>query len=199
MTLAAVFTPGSAFTFAASAHARKGFGYTFAFAAFIYTCEGSGSFSFLSSRLAGLMSIFSTVFWMLAILYLETYTRYWERINDGNILTPFRNALYAARRSNMICFRSLEDVDISFDCQKEILYGDTYYYTSTALLKKIIKVQLRSYMPSDVLNRLKTAGVLSGSVPKTLTFAPNESKDFRFRTLLRSSLHQPGSRDLVEI
>ena len=53
--------------------------------------------------------------------YLETYTRYWERINDGNILTPFRNALYAARRSNMICFRSLEDVDISFDCQKEIL------------------------------------------------------------------------------
>ena len=71
--------------------------------------------------------------------YLETYTRYWERINDGNILTPFRNALYAARRSNMICFRSLEDVDISFDCQKEILYDDTYYYTSTALLKKIIK------------------------------------------------------------
>lgn len=131
--------------------------------------------------------------------YLETYTRYWERINDGNILTPFRNALYAARRSNMICFRSLEDVDISFDCQKEILYDDTYYYTSTALLKKITKAHLSSYMPSDVLNRLKTAGVLSGSVPKTLTFAPNESKDFRFRTLLRSSLHQPGSRDLVEI
>ena len=131
--------------------------------------------------------------------YLETYTRYWERINDGNILTPFRNALYAARRSNMICFRSLEDVDISFDCQKEILYDDTYYYTSTALLKKIIKAHLSSYMPSDVLSRLKTAGVLSGSVPKTLTFAPNESKDFRFRTLLRSSLHQPGSRDLVEI
>ena len=131
--------------------------------------------------------------------YLETYTRYWERINDGNILTPFRNALYAARRSDMICFRPLEDVNSSFECQKEILYDDTYYYTSTALLKKIIKVQLRSYMPSDVLNRLKTAGVLSGSVPKTLTFAPNESKDFRFRTLLRSSLHQPGSRDLVEI
>lgn len=131
--------------------------------------------------------------------YLETYTRYWERINDGNILTPFRNALYAARRSDMICFRPLEDVDSSFECQKEILYDDTYYYTSTALLKKIIKVQLRSYMPSDVLNHLKTAGVLSGSVPKTLTFAPNESKDFRFRTLLRSSLHQPGSRDLVEI
>lgn len=131
--------------------------------------------------------------------YLETYTRYWERINDGNILTPFRNALYAARRSDMICFRPLEDVDSSFECQKEILYDDTYYYTSTALLKKIIKVQLRSYMPSDVLNRQKTAGVLSGSVPKTLTFAPNESKDFRFRTLLRSSLHQPGSRDLVEI
>lgn len=131
--------------------------------------------------------------------YLETYTRYWERINDGNILTPFRNALYAARRSDMICFRPLEDVDSSFECQKEILYDDTYYYTSTALLKKIIKVQLRFYMPSDVLNRLKTAGVLSGSVPKTLTFAPNESKDFRFRTLLRSSLHQPGSRDLVEI
>lgn len=131
--------------------------------------------------------------------YLETYTRYWERINDGNILTPFRNALYAARRSDMICFRPLEDVDSSFECQKEILYDDTYYYTSTALLKKIIKVQLRSYMPSDVLNRLKTAGVLSGSVPKTLTFAPNESKDFRFRTLLRSTLHQPGSRDLVEI
>lgn len=131
--------------------------------------------------------------------YLETYTRYWERINDGNILTPFRNALYAARRCDMICFRPLEDVDSSFECQKEILYDDTYYYTSTALLKKIIKVQLRSYMPSDVLNRLKTAGVLSGSVPKTLTFAPNESKDFRFRTLLRSSLHQPGSRDLVEI
>ena len=131
--------------------------------------------------------------------YLETYTRYWERINDGNILTPFRNALYAARRCDMICFRPLEDVDSSFECQKEILYDDTYYYTSTALLKKIIKVQLRSYMPSDVLNRLKTAGVLSGSVPKTLTFAPNESKDFRFRTLLRSSLHQPGSRDLGEV
>lgn len=131
--------------------------------------------------------------------YLETYTRYWERINDGNILTPFRNALYAARRSNIICFYPLEDANSSFDCQKEILYDDTYYYTSTALLKKIIKVQLRSYMPSDVLNRLKTAGVLSGSVPKTLTFAPNDSKDFRFRTLLRSSLHQPGSRDLVEI
>ena len=131
--------------------------------------------------------------------YLETYTRYWERINDGNILTPFRNALYAARRCDMICFRPLEDVDSSFECQKEILYDDTYYYTSTALLKKIIKVQLRSYMPSDVLNRLKTAGVLSGSVPKTLTFAPNESKDFRFRTLLRSTLHQPGSRDLVEV
>lgn len=131
--------------------------------------------------------------------YLETYTRYWERINDGNILTPFRNALYAARRSNIICFYPLEDANSSFNCQKEILYDDTYYYTSTALLKKIIKVQLRSYMPSDVLNRLKTAGVLSGSVPKTLTFAPNDSKDFRFRTLLRSSLHQPGSRDLVEI
>ena len=131
--------------------------------------------------------------------YLETYTRYWERINDGNILTPFRNALYAARRSNMICFRSLEDVDISFDCQKEILYDDTYYYTSTALLKRIIKAHLSSYMPSDVLSRLKTVGVLSGSVSKTLTLAPNESKDFRFRTLLRSTLHQPGSRDLVEI
>lgn len=78
--------------------------------------------------------------------YLETYTRYWERINDGNILTPFRNALYAARRSNMICFRSLEDVDISFDCQKEILDDDTYYYTSTALLKRIIKAHLSSYM-----------------------------------------------------
>lgn len=78
--------------------------------------------------------------------YLETYTRYWERINDGNILTPFRNALYAARRSNMICFRSLEDVDISFDCQKELLYDDTYYYTSTALLKRIIKAHLSSYM-----------------------------------------------------
>ena len=78
--------------------------------------------------------------------YLETYTRYWERINDGNILTPFRNALYAARRSNMICFRSLEDVDISFDCQKEILYDDSYYYTSTALLKRIIKAHLSSYM-----------------------------------------------------
>lgn len=131
--------------------------------------------------------------------YLETYTRYWERINDGNILTPFRNALYAARRSNMICFRSLEDVDISFDCQKEILYDDTYYYTSTALLKKIIKAHLSSYMPSDVLSRLKTVGVLSGSVSKTLTLAPNESKDFRFRTLLRSTLHQPGSRNLVEV
>lgn len=131
--------------------------------------------------------------------YLETYTRYWERINDGNILTPFRNALYAARRSNMICFRSLEDVDISLDCQKEILYDDTYYYTSTALLKKIIKAHLSSYMPSDVLSRLKTVGVLSGSVSKTLTLAPNESKDFRFRTLLRSTLHQPGSRDLVEV
>lgn len=131
--------------------------------------------------------------------YLKTYTRYWERINDGNILTPFRNALYAARRSNMICFRSLEDVDISFDCQKEILYDDTYYYTSTALLKKIIKAHLSSYMPSDVLSRLKTVGVLSGSVSKTLTLAPNESKDFRFRTLLRSTLHQPGSRDLVEV
>lgn len=131
--------------------------------------------------------------------YLETYTRYWERINDGNILTPFRNALYAARRSDMICFRPLEDVDSSFDCQKEILYDDTYYYTSTALLKKIIKVHLSSYMPSDVLNRLKTTGVLSGSVPKTLTLAPNEPKDFRFRTLLRSNLHQPGSRDLVEV
>lgn len=131
--------------------------------------------------------------------YLETYTRYWERINDSNILTPFRNALYAARQSNIICFYPLEDANSSFNCQKAILYDDTYYYTSTALLKKIIKVQLRSYMPSDVLNRLKTAGVLSGSVPKTLTFAPNESKDFRFRTLLRSSLHQPGSRDLVEL
>ena len=131
--------------------------------------------------------------------YLETYTRYWERINDGNILTPFRNALYAARRCDMICFRPLEDVDSSFECQKEILYDDTYYYTSTALLKKIIKAHLSSYMPSDVLSRLKTVGVLSGSVSKTLTLAPNESKDFRFRTLLRSTLHQPGSRDLVEV
>lgn len=131
--------------------------------------------------------------------YLETYTRYWDKLDTGSILAPFRNALYASRRSNMICFRSLEDVDISFDCQKEILYDDTYYYTSTALLKKIIKAHLSSYMPSDVLNRLKTTGVLSGSVPKTLTLAPNEPKDFRFRTLLRSNLHQPGSRDLVEI
>ena len=130
---------------------------------------------------------------------LTLYIQYWERFNGDSINSLFRNALYAARRSDMICFRPLEDVDSSFDCQKELLYDDTYYYTSTALLKKIIKVQLRSYMPSDVLNRLKTAGVLSGSVPKTLTFAPNESKNFRFRTLLRSSLHQPGSRDLVEI
>lgn len=67
---------------------------------------------------------------------LKTYACYWDKLNDGNILAPFRNALYASRRSNMICFRSLEDVDISFDCQKEILYDDTYYYTSTALLKK---------------------------------------------------------------
>lgn len=130
---------------------------------------------------------------------LKTYACYWDKLDTGSILAPFRNALYAARRSNMICFRSLEDVDISFDCQKEILYDDTYYYTSTALLKKIIKAHLSSYMPSDVLNRLKTTGVLSGSVPKTLTLAPNEPKDFRFRTLLRSNLHQPGSRDLVEV
>ena len=130
---------------------------------------------------------------------LEMYTRYWERVNDDNVITPFRDALYAARRSDMICLRPLEDIDSSFDCQKEILYDDTYYYTSTALLKKIIRVHLSSYMPSDVLNRLKTAGVLSGSIPKTLTFAPNGSKDFRFRTLLRSSLHQPGSRDLIEV
>ena len=129
---------------------------------------------------------------------IAAVVQWYFSIRDS-INSLFRNALYAARRSDMICFRPLEDVDSSFDCQKEILYDDTYYYTSTALLKKIIKVQLRSYMPSDVLNRLKTAGVLSGSVPKTLTFAPNESKDFRFRTLLRSSLHQPGSRDLVEI
>lgn len=131
--------------------------------------------------------------------YLETYTRYWDKLDTGSILAPFRNALYAARRSNMIYFRPLEDVDSSFDCQREILYDDTYYYTSTALLKKIIKAHLSSYMPSDVLNRLKTTGVLSGSVPKTLTLAPNEPKDFRFRTLLRSNLHQPGSRDLAEI
>ena len=131
--------------------------------------------------------------------YLETYTRYWDKLDTGSILAPFRNALYAARRSNMICFRSLEDVDISFACQKEILYDDTYYYTSTDLLKKIIKAHLSSYMPSVVLKRLKTTGVLSGSVPKTLTLAPNEPKDFRFRTLLRSNLHQPGSRDLVEV
>ena len=65
--------------------------------------------------------------------------------------------------------------------------------------EKIIKAHLSSYMPSDVLSRLKTVGVLSGSVSKTLTLAPNESKDFRFRTLLRSTLHQPGSRDLVEV
>ena len=78
--------------------------------------------------------------------YLETYTRYWDKLDTGSILAPFRNALYAARRSNMICFRSLEDVDISFDCQKEILYDDTYYYTSTALLKRIIKAHLSSYM-----------------------------------------------------
>lgn len=130
---------------------------------------------------------------------LETYACYWDKLDTGSILAPFRNALYAARRSNMIYFRPLEDVDSSFDCQREILYDDTYYYTSTALLKKIIKVHLSSYMPSDVLNRLKTTGVLSGSVPKTLTLAPNEPKDFRFRTLLRSNLHQPGSRDLAEI
>lgn len=130
---------------------------------------------------------------------LETYACYWDKLDTGSILAPFRNALYAARRCNMIYFRPLEDVDSSFDCQREILYDDTYYYTSTALLKKIIKAHLSSYMPSDVLNRLKTAGVLSGSVPKTLTLAPNEPKDFRFRTLLRSNLHQPGSRDLAEI
>lgn len=130
---------------------------------------------------------------------LETYACYWDKLDTGSILAPFRNALYAARRSNMIYFRPLEDVDSSFDCQREILYDDTYYYTSTALLKKIIKAHLSSYMPSDVLNRLKTTGVLSGSVPKTLTLAPNEPKDFRFRTLLRSNLHQPGSRDLVEV
>lgn len=121
--------------------------------------------------------------------YLETYTRYWDKLNDGNILAPFRNALYASRRSDMICFRPLEDVDSSFDCQKEILYDDTYYYTSTALLKKIIKVQLRSYMPSDVLNRLKTAGVLSGSVPKTLTLAKRTE---RF-SLSDTSKKQPAS------
>lgn len=130
---------------------------------------------------------------------LEAYTRYWERINDGNILAPFRNALYAARRSDMICFYPLEDANSSFDCQKEILYDDIYYYISTALLKNVIRAHLKSYMPSDVLSRLKAAGILSGSVPKTLTFAPNDSRDFRFRTLLRSALHQPGSRDLVEV
>lgn len=33
---------------------------------------------------------------------------------------------------------------------------------------------------SDVLSRLKTVGVLSGSVSKTLTLAPNESRIFAF-------------------
>lgn len=77
---------------------------------------------------------------------LTLYIQYWERFNGDSINSLFRNALYAARRSDMICFRPLEDVDSSFDCQKEILYDDTYYYTSTALLKRIIKAHLSSYM-----------------------------------------------------
>lgn len=64
---------------------------------------------------------------------LTLYIQYWERFNGDSINSLFRNALYAARRSDMICFRPLEDVDSSFDCQNEILYDDTYYYTSTAL------------------------------------------------------------------
>ena len=178
---------------------------------FIEASNKYGEDCSVQQEIAALSAIVSIIKWHYSIQIppqpfpircddsLETYACYWDKLDTGNILAPFRNALYAARRNNMIYFRPLEDVDSSFDCQREILYDDTYYYTSTALLKKIIKAHLSSYMPSDVLNRLKTTGVLSGSVPKTLTLAPNEPKDFRFRTLLRSNLHQPGSRDLAEI
>ncbi len=69
--------------------------------------------------------------------YLETYTRYMgknQRLATSLHLSETHSN--AARRSNMICFRSLEDVDISFDCQKEILYDDTYYYTSNCPFEK---------------------------------------------------------------
>lgn len=167
----------------------------------------------VQQEIATLATVSSIVVWfysihdpknvrLIAKTYSESltlYTRYWEELSDDNILGRFKMVLYNSSRSGSFRLRPIEDVDSSFDPENEMLYDETYFYTSTKLLTRIIETGLRSHMPGVVLNRLKMAGVLSGSVVKTLTFAPNESKDFRFRTLLRCNLRQPGCRDLVEI
>lgn len=167
----------------------------------------------VQQEIAALTAVSSIVVWfysihdpkyvrLIAKTYSESltlYTRYWEELSDDNILGKFKMVLYNSRRSESFRLRPIEDVDSSFDPENEMLYDETYFYTSSKLLSRLIEIGLRSHMPSVVLDRLKMAGVLSGSVVKTLTFAPNESKDFRFRKLLRNSLRQPGCRDLVEI
>lgn len=180
---------------------------------FSLTFNSLGEDCIVQQEIAALTAVSSIVAWFYSIhdpkisdlvsktygKSLAVYTRYWEELSDDNILGKFKMVLYNLCQSGSFRLRPIEDVDSSFDPENEMLYDETYFYTSSKLLSRLIETGLRSHMPSVVLDRLKMAGVLSGSVVKTLTFAPNESKDFRFRKLLRNSLRQPGCRDLVEI
>ena len=111
----------------------------------------------------------------------------------------FRDALYAAAHSGFLRFREIKDTDETFNKEKEVLYDDTYFYISTALLKKLIASFMPQHLASDVLAKLSEADVLSGSMVKTLTLSPNHARNFRFRTIPRSFVKKLGCRDIVSI
>lgn len=130
---------------------------------------------------------------------LEHYTCWWDSLSNDAVPEVFRDALYAAAHRGFLRFREVKDADETFNKEKEVLYDDTYFYISTAMLKKLIASFMPQYLASDVLAKLSEADVLSGSMVKTLTLSPNYARNFRFRTIARSFVKKPGCRDIVHI
>ena len=130
---------------------------------------------------------------------LEYHIRWWESLSDASAPEVFRDALYAAAQNGFLYFLEIKDADETFSKEKEVLYDDTYFYFSTAMLKKLIARFMPQYLASDVLAKLADAGNLSGSVVRTLTLSPNRAQNFRFRIIPRSFVKKLGCRDIVNI
>ena len=130
---------------------------------------------------------------------LEYHIRWWESLSDASAPEVFRDALYAAAQNGFLYFLEIKDADETFSKEKEVLYDDTYFYFSTAMLKKLIARFMPQYLASDVLAKLAEAGNLSGSVVRTLTLSPNRAHNFRFRIIPRSFVKKLGCRDIVSI
>lgn len=130
---------------------------------------------------------------------LEYHIRWWESLSDASAPEVFRDALYAAAQNGFLYFLEIKDADETFSKEKEVLYDDTYFYFSTAMLKKLIARFMPQYLASDVLAKLAEAGNLSGSVVRTLTLSPNRAHNFRFRIIPRSFVKKLGCRDIVNI